>query len=165
MIKEVDRPVVCNRRRVARLRSTSDSARGFPFKENSRSVYPGSYHQTGRYSSCDDSPFQRASSIVLLFESTELSKARRARSQVQPRRMFQRKPVFSNILQRLLVRTPLTFRIRICFQKKLSYRFHSMLGFNQISGLKCRDRVIISLSEPLRVSGGANITAILSLTR
>jgi hypothetical protein len=40
-----------------------------------------------------------------------------------------------------------------------------MLGFNQISGLKCRDRVIISLSEPLRVSGGANIAAILSLTR
>ena len=96
-----------------------------------------------RYRPGEDSPFQRTSSVVLLFEATELSKARRARSQVQPGRMFQRKLVFSNILQRLLVRTPLTFRIRICFYKKLSNRFHSMLGFNQISGLKCRDRVII----------------------
>src|ERR1700722_17647477 len=115
MIKEIDRPVVCNRLRVIRLRSISDSARGLSFKENSRSVYPGSYHQTGRYRPSEDSPFQGTSSVVFLFEATELGKARRARSQMQPGRMFQRKLVFSNILQRLLVRTPLTFRIRICF--------------------------------------------------
>src|ERR1700723_740379 len=114
MNKNIGRPVACNGLRLTRFRSIPESARGLPFKDNSRSVYPGSYHQTGRYRPGEDSPFQRTSSIVLLFEATELSEARRARSQVQPSRMFQRKPVFSNTLQRLLVRTPLTFRIRIC---------------------------------------------------